>query len=65
MSYLKLRLQYLTRYPCSFIISIINNQPTGKVSYLVGNVTLISRVELQPITRVCLGLMDHIGFDYF
>ena len=55
MSYLKLRLQYLTRYPCSFILSIINNQPTGKVSYPVGNVTLISRFELQPL--VYLGLI--------
>ena len=55
MSYLKLRLQYLNKYPCSFIIIIINNQPTVKVSYPVGNVTLSSRVELQPL--VCLGLI--------
>ena len=47
------------------IIIIINNQPTVKESCPDGNGTLNSRVELQPLTRVCLGLMDHIGFKFF
>ena len=48
---------------CNVII-IINNQPTAKESCSDGNGTLISRVELQPLTFVCEGLMDHIGFEF-
>ena len=44
------------------IIIIINNQPIVKESCPGGNDTLNSTVELQSLTRVCLGLMDHIGF---
>ena len=47
------------------IIIIITNQPTVKESCPDGNDTLNSRVELQPLTRVCVGLMDHIGFEFF
>ena len=47
------------------IIIIINNQPIVKESCPGGNDTLSSRVELQPLTRVCLGLIDHIGFEFF
>ena len=46
------------------IIIIIINQPTVKESCPDGNGTLSSRVELQPLTRVCVGLMDHIGFEF-
>ena len=48
-----------------YIIIIINNQPTVNESCPDGNGTLNSRVELQPLTRVCVGLMDHIGFEFF
>ena len=47
------------------IIIIINNQPTVNESCPDGNGTLNSRVELQPLTRVCVGPMDHIGFELF
>ena len=47
-----------------YIIIIITNQPKVKESCPDGNDTLNSRVELQPLTRVCVGLMDHIGFEF-
>ena len=47
------------------VLIIINNQPTVKEPCPDGDGTLNSRVELQPLTRVCVGLMDHIGFEFF
>ena len=53
------------QYPIIIIIIIITNQPTVKESCPDGNDTLNFRVQLQPLTRARLGLMDHIGFEFF